>query len=80
MSDFPTLDHGNTAVVQLRDWLQAQRKAAQRVLEDERDHDVLLRTQGRAALLRELEQRCDPAHQQLMTRTLRRPAAGESTL
>jgi len=70
---FPRLDHGNAAVMQLREWIKGQREAARQTLETETDLNVILRTQGRAALLAELERCVDPAHQTLASASLRGP-------
>ena len=59
-SEVPHLDRGNSAVMQLHAWLRREREKCRGVLETTTDMETILRTQGRAALLRELETVIDP--------------------
>ena len=60
MTALPVLDRGNSAVQQLHAWLRRERDTCRGILETETDTTVILRTQGRAQLLRELEMSIDP--------------------
>lgn len=62
MPEFPRLKTGNAAVLELEAWLQSEREKCRGVLENDSDQVKLLRTQGRAGLIRELLQNIDPNH------------------
>ena len=58
---FPALEYGNAAVIYLRAWIKGQRELARIEMETATDINIILRLQGRAALLAELEKNIDPA-------------------
>lgn len=58
----PSLSSGNAAVIELRDWIAAERAAVWIRLETETDPTAIYKLQGRAALLGELAQSIDPEH------------------
>ena len=57
-----SLSSGNAAVIELRDWIAAERAAVWLKLEGETDPTTIYRLQGRAALLGELAQSINPEH------------------
>ena len=62
MPDFPRLQPGNAAVIDLKDWLEGEREKARNSLETETERDEILRKQGRVSLIKEMLKSIDPEH------------------
>ena len=56
------LSSSNAALIDLRDWLLAQREAGRTALESEADSRKIALVQGRIGLVSELLRMTDPAH------------------